>query len=190
MSKAICVFCSSSSAVDGIYNEAAAELGAGLAARRWKLVYGGTDIGLMGVVARAVHAGGGQVIGVIPEVLRDRGIGYMTADEHIVTRDMRERKAVMGDRSDAFLTMPGGFGTLEELAEVITLKQLQYHSKPIVLLNTGGFYDPLISLFEHFYTHKFAKPGNRALYHVAADVDAALSYIEAYQPADIEPKWF
>ncbi len=173
-----------------MYFEAANELGAMLARRKLALVYGGSNIGLMGTVARAVHTHGGCVIGVIPQTIHARGIAYDTADELIVTRDLRERKGVMEARADAFVTLAGGFGTLEEVVEVITLKQLQTHTKPIILLNTGGFYDPLITLFEHFYEQRFAKPDQRQLYYVAPDVSSAFAYLDGYEPPQIENKWF
>jgi cytokinin riboside 5'-monophosphate phosphoribohydrolase len=190
MFKTICVFCSSSDAVDPMYFDAANELGATMAQRGIGLVYGGSNIGLMGTVARAVHQHGGQVIGVIPQTIHARGIAYDTADELIITRDLRERKGVMEARADAFVTLAGGFGTLEEVVEVITLKQLQTHVKPIILLNTGGFYDPLITLFEHFYAQHFAKPDQRQLYYIAPDVGSAFTYLDGYQPPQLESKWF
>jgi len=190
MFKTICVFCSSSDAVDPMYFDAANELGSVLAKRSISLVYGGSNIGLMGAVAKAVHKHGGSVIGVIPQTIHARGIAYDTADELIITRDLRERKGVMEARADAFVTLAGGFGTLEEVVEVITLKQLQTHTKPIILLNTGGFYDPLITLFEHFYVQRFAKPDQRQLYYVAPDVGSAFAYLDGYAPPQIENKWF
>ena len=190
MSKAICVFCSSSDSIAPIYFGVANELGAMLARRGIALVYGGSNIGLMGTVARAVHAHSGCVIGVIPQTIHARGIAYDTADELIVTRDLRSRKATMEARADGFIALPGGFGTLEEVVEVITLKQLQTHDKPIILLNTEGFYDPLIALFEHFYEQRFAKPDQRQLYHFAPDIDSVFAYLDSYEPPQIENKWF
>jgi hypothetical protein len=189
MQQAICVFCSSSDAVAPIFVDAANELGALIAQCGYTLVYGGSNVGLMGVIARAVHAHGGCVIGVIPQTIHARGIAYNTADELIVTRDLRERKAVMEARADAFVALPGGFGTLEEVVEVITLKQLQTHAKPIVLLNTGGFYDPLVALFEHFYEQRFARPDQRQLYHFAPDVNGVFAYLDTYRPPAIESRW-
>lgn len=189
MQKAICVFCSSSESVAPAYFDVAAELGVTLAQRNYALVYGGTNVGLMGTVARAAHAGGGCVIGIVPQTIHARGIAFETADELIITRDLRERKGVMEERADAFIALPGGFGTLEEVVEVITLKQLQTHAKPIILLNTNGFYDPLIALFEHFYEQRFAKPDQRQLYYFAPDVSSAFTYLDTYQPPHIESKW-
>lgn len=189
MPKTICVFCSSVNTVDEAYFSAAAELGKLLALHEWGLVYGGSDVGLMGAVARAVHLHGGTVIGIIPQTIHARGIAYETADELLITRDLRERKAAMEARADAFIALPGGFGTLEEIIEVLTLKQLQTHDKPIIFLNINGFYDPLLTLFEHFYDLKFAKPSSKELYFVAQNVASAIEHIETYQPPVIENKW-
>lgn len=185
----ICVYCSSSDAVDSIYLETARTLGAQMAARGDTLVYGGADLGLMGAVARAVHAGGGRVVGVIPQALQARGIAYAIADEVIITPDLRERKATMEARADAFIALPGGIGTLEELLEVLTLRQLQVHTKPIVLLNTADYYAPLFALFAHLYRERFAKPFEN-LYHVADDVEGIFDYLDAYEPFLAPSKWF
>src|SRR5262249_41788522 len=185
----ICVFCSSSNSIDEVYFDAARELGKAIAERGWGLVYGGSDVGLMGAVARAVHLHQGNVVGVIPQTIHARGIAYETADELLVTRDLRERKAEMERRADAFIAMPGGFGTLEEVVEVLTLKQLQLHTKPIIFLNINGFYDPLVTLFEHYYQQRFAKPDSRQLYYLAPDVTSAAEHIETYQVPVIESKW-
>ena len=190
MSKSICVFCSSSDAVEAAFFDTAAELGAMLAWRGHTLVYGGTDVGLMGALARSAHQNGGKVVGIIPSAIQDKGIAYQSADELIVTRDLRERKALMEARADAFVALPGGFGTLEETLEILTLKQLGLHSKALVLLNSGGFYEPLLGLFEHLYEQRLAKPVYRQLYHVAPDAAGALDYIEAYAPQALPSKWF
>lgn len=138
----------------------------------------------MGAVARAVHRHGGYVFGVIPEALKSReGVAYEYADELIVTQTMAERKGIMFTRANAFLVLPGGFGTLEEFIEVLTLKQLGYHRKPIALVNTNGFYDPLLELFEHFYRERFASEQYRSQYYVAAGPDEALDYIEGWAAA-------
>jgi uncharacterized protein (TIGR00730 family) len=191
MRRTICVFCSSSDAVDSIFFETATEMGALISQRNYDLVYGGAQIGLMGALARAAHQNGGKVIGVIPESLRRvQGIAYEAADELVVARDLRERKAVMEARSDAFVGLPGGFGTLEEILEILTLKQLALHAKPIVLVNTNGFYDPLIQLFERIYQERFAKPDYRQLYHIAPDAARVFPYLEAYRPLPLQSKWF
>ena len=177
----ICVFCSSSSALAQPYYTAATAFGASLAQHGHTLIYGGADVGIMGQVARAVSSSGGYVIGIMPQILEGKRISYAAADKMIITRDLRERKAEMASRADAFVALPGGFGTLEELLEVLTLRQLQEHTKPIVLLNTLDFYLPLIDLFEHFYREHFAHPV-REFYYVAPDVPDIFNYIDHYQP--------
>jgi uncharacterized protein (TIGR00730 family) len=141
MNKVICVFSASSNTVDRVYFDAASRLGREIACRKDQFLFGGGLTGLMGECARAGHRHGGRVIGVIPEALNERGIVYESCDELVVTADMRTRKAAMDARSDAFIALPGGFGTIEEIMEIITLKQLRYHAKPIVILNIGGYYD-------------------------------------------------
>ncbi len=192
MAKSICVFSASSNSVGPAFFALAEEAGAALARRGHVLVYGGTNIGLMGAMARAAQRQGGRVVGVIPAFIAKLGLAYERADELIVTNDMRQRKATMEARSDGFLALPGGFGTLEELLEVITLKQLKQHLKPVVLLNSGGYYDPLATLFEHMYQQGFAKPAYRLMYHFAADIAQALDYFEQYQPTalpELPCKW-
>jgi uncharacterized protein (TIGR00730 family) len=189
MAKAICVFSSSSNSVAGAFFRLAEELGAEIARRGHVLVYGGTNVGLMGAVARAVQRGGGKVVGVIPKFIADRGLAYEAANELIVTVDLRQRKATMEARADAFLALPGGFGTLEEVLEVITLKQLRQHNKPVVFLNPDGYYDPLTLLFEHMYEKRFAKPAYRLMYEFAPDVRSALDYMDQYQPPSLPAKW-
>lgn len=186
----ICVFCSSSDVVEPAYFEAATELGAAMAKRRDVLIYGGSNVGLMGAVARAMHENSGAVVGVIPSFMASRGLAYALADELIVTRTMRERKAQMEDRADAFIALPGGFGTLEEVLEILTLKQLQQHAKPLLFLNTGGFYDPLMALFAHMREHRFTKADSTSLYHFAATVPDAFDYLDHYQAPKIDAKWF
>ncbi|MEL7086994.1 MAG: TIGR00730 family Rossman fold protein, partial [Planctomycetota bacterium] len=146
----VCVYCSSSPRAEPTFGEIGDRIGDEIARRKQTLVYGGGSTGLMGRVARAVHARGGTVVGVIPESMKKIEVAYLDADELIVTQTMRQRKHEMDERADAFLILPGGFGTLEELSEVITHRYLKFHDKPIVLLNTDGFYDHLIALFEHF----------------------------------------
>ena len=131
---AVTVFCGSSDAVEPKYFTAARELGEKLARRGWRLVYGGGSVGLMGALSRAVLAGGGHVTGVIPKALLDLGVGERGVSELIVIDGLRDRKAIMDERGDAFVALPGGLGTLEEVLEVLTLKQLGYHTKPVVVL--------------------------------------------------------
>ena len=176
----ICVYCSSSNDVDRVYFEAARRLGSLLAARGDTLIYGGANVGLMGTLARAVSAGGGKVTGVIPEVLRAKRITYEEADRLIVTRTMHDRKATMARYGDAFIALPGGFGTLEELTEILTQRQLQIHDKPLVLLNVREFYKPLIALFEHFYRERFARRWD-GLFHVAEDAEGVFEHLDPYR---------
>jgi len=173
----VCVYCSSSAAVDPAHVTVARELGAALAARGDVLVWGGATVGLMGEVSRAVRAGGGRTIGVIPETLLAVEIADHAADELVVTPDMLTRKAELARRADAFVALPGGFGTLEELLEQLTGRLLGFHDKPIVLADVDGFWQPLLDLFEHLYRERFARPESRDSYSLArtaADVMAML----------------
>lgn len=173
----VCVYCASSSqAPERFFSEARA-LGAGIAERGWQLVYGGGSIGLMGALAEAVHAAGGRVVGVIPQGLLDREVGYRKSDELIVTTTLRERKQMMDDRASAFIALAGGFGTLEELLEIMTLRQLGYHSKPIIIVNTDGFYDPMLAQFDRLFELRFTAERHRQLYAVVGDAAAALDLI-------------
>ena len=190
ISKSICVYCASSNAVSSDFLDLAAELGASIASEGYTLIYGGGEIGLMGAVAKSVHKNGGQVVGVIPEFLRRPGICYENCDELIVTADMRERKSIMESRADGFIALPGGFGTLEEVLEIITLKQLKQLNKPIVFLNADGFYSGLDDMFEHIYECRIAKPDYRRLYYFANNVADAMSHIEEYQPLTLVNKWY
>jgi uncharacterized protein (TIGR00730 family) len=178
MHQVICVYSSSSETIAATYFAAAAELGREIARRGDSLLFGGGMIGLMGATARAVHQMQGTVIGVIPKALNVKNVVYEYCNELIVTTDMRSRKAVMDHRSDAFIALPGGYGTLEELLEIITLKQLNYHQKPVVIFNTAGFYDQLLAQFERAIDQNFAKPGCRELYYVTDNVAEALAYID------------
>jgi len=188
--KTICVFCSSSDAVDKGYFTATRELGKKMAAEGYDLAYGGGAIGLMGELARTVQAGGRSVYGVIPDSLNLEGICYPDAEELIVTKDLRERKAIMEEKADAFIVLPGGFGTLEEVAEIITLKQLGLNNKPIVFLNTNGYFDTLIAFFETIFKESFAKSEFRGLYFITESVEDALNYIKDYKPFERPQKWF
>jgi uncharacterized protein (TIGR00730 family) len=189
MDKVICVYSSSSNTIDEAYFDAADELGRQLAERGDLFLFGGGTTGLMGACARAVHRSGGRVIGVIPEALNEKGVVYEDCDELLVTRDLRERKGLMDERSDAFIALPGGFGTIEEIMEIITLKQLQYHEKPIVILNTRGFFDALLRQFDAIIDGQFAKPACRELFFVTDSVEKALDYIDSYTPDCTRERW-
>jgi len=174
----ICVYCASSSAVDQEYLRAAQELGRLLGSRGHSLVYGGGRIGLMGELARAVKGAGGRVVGVIPRSMVELGLAYEQADRMVVTEALAERKAYMEQHADAFVALPGGLGTLEELIQVITLKQLGRLSAAIVLLNVAGFYDHLLAHLERICRLRFAGPECRRLYQVVASPSEALEYVE------------
>jgi cytokinin riboside 5'-monophosphate phosphoribohydrolase len=189
MNKVICVFSSSSNTIDQAYYNAASELGSAIASQDDVFLFGGGLTGLMGECARAVHRSGGKVIGVIPEALNEKGIVYESCDELIVTSNMRERKAQMDERSDAFIALPGGFGTIEEVMEIITLKQLRYHNKPIVLLNISGFYDHLLEHIKIIVDQQFAKTACYDLFFVTDNVKHALDYVESYAPEGFEERW-
>jgi uncharacterized protein (TIGR00730 family) len=174
MAPSVCVFCGSQYGADPLYRRVATHLGELLGAARVVLIYGGGHVGLMGAVADAAMAAGGVVIGVIPARLLEREVGHRAITELITTRDMFERKRQMIDRADAFVVLPGGLGTLDELLEVVTLRQLGYHDKPVVLVNLGGYWDPLIALVDQVVRHKFALPGARTLYRVVDTVEQVL----------------
>lgn len=176
-SLSVCVYCAASDTIAPAYNHAADALGRALAAAGHTLVYGGGSVGLMGHVARGVHAGGGRVVGVIPQFMIDKELAYKEADELIITDTMRQRKDRMESLSDAFIAAPGGFGTLEELIEIITGRKLLLHDKPLVLLNVEGFYQPLVALFDHFIAQKFGDPSHRNIWSVADTVDDAMAQL-------------
>jgi uncharacterized protein (TIGR00730 family) len=175
--RSICVFCASSQSVGDVFKNVALELGRELGKRGIDLVYGGASIGLMGCVARGVHEENGKVIGVLPEFFKTKDIEYSEADELIVTQDMRERKAVMDQRSDAFIVLPGGIGTLEEAMEILSMRQLRLTDKPLVFINTQGFYNGLLATFEEMVDLQFAKPNIMNMYKMVADPQSALDYL-------------
>ncbi len=179
--KSICVFASSNPTVDDVFFSAARELGKYMAARKIELIYGGGKNGLMGALAESAKSAGGKVTGIIPEAIHRYGVAYPEADEMIITHNLRERKSRMEERSDAFIALPGGFGTLEELLEIITLKQLCYHQKPVLILNVNAFYDPLELLFHHIYRLKFAHSHFSELYHIAKNTSEAFEYLDNYR---------
>lgn len=187
--RAICVFCASSEAVDEVYKREATDLGRRMGRLGINLVYGGASIGLMGCVARGVHEADGKVVGVLPEFFKTKDIEYGEADELIVTRDMRERKAVMDRRADAFIVLPGGIGTLEEAMEILSMKQLRLTRKPLVFVNTNNFYGGLISHLREMVDLKFAKRETLDLFVTEPDAEGALNYILHYAPPEIPSKW-
>lgn len=184
----ICVYAASSVKLAPEYHAQATRLGQLIGQAGYTLIYGAGDIGLMGAVARAVHVYNGRVIGVVPERLNKPGIVYPETDELIVTETMRERKAWMEERADAFIVLPGGYGTLEEMLEIIVLRQLFYTQKPLVLLNTKGAYDAFITFIDHLVDESFIKQEHRKLFHTVDHPEAALDYIATYTPEPLPPK--
>jgi cytokinin riboside 5'-monophosphate phosphoribohydrolase len=188
--KYICVYCSSSDAVNKEFFDLADKLGKEIAVNNFGLVYGGARIGLMGRLAQSVKENNGKVIGVIPQVLHDKGLSFKEADELIITKDMRERKQVMEDYAHAFIGLPGGFGTLEEILEILTLKQLKFHNKAVIFLNIRSFFDSMLDQFEHIYNENFAKEDYKQLYYFTDNSENALKYIETYEPVILNDKWY
>ena len=186
--KRICVFCGSSVGTDTVYRAATVALARELASRGIGLVYGGASVGLMGVLADSVLAEGGEVIGVLPRAMADREIAHPGLTRLHVVESMHERKALMAELSDAFVALPGGFGTFEEFCEAVTWTQLGLHRKRCGLLNVAGFYDSLLALFDRAVADGFLKPQNRTI--VAADADPAALLDRLVLPAALpEAKW-
>lgn len=177
--RAVCVYCASSEAVAPDHRAVAAELGRALGEQGWGLVYGGGSVGLMGEVARAALAAGVHVIGVIPHLLAEQEVALHEVTELVRTDTMRERKAVMDERSDAFVVLPGGIGTLEELVEIITLKQLGYHARPIVVLDSGGYWDPLLEQLGRMVAEGMATPDLQELWEVTSTVPETVAALRA-----------
>ncbi len=186
----ICVYSSSSNAIDEFYFEEARKLGRLIGEKGHSLINGGANVGLMETVTLSVKMAGGNTVGIIPEKMIHRSLASDHSHEVIVTDDMQSRKARMRDLSDAFIALPGGFGTLEEILEVLTLKQLSYHEKAVVFINTNDFFHDLFSMFERFYREMFAKENYRKLYFIAETSEQAIHYIETYSPGEIVNKWF
>ena len=175
--KNVAVFCASADGADPAYRAHAEELGRTLAARGIGLIYGGAKVGLMQAVADATLAAGGTVIGVIPEVLVDLEVAHQGLTELHVTSTMHTRKALMGERADAFIVLPGGLGTLEELFEVLAWQTLKLHQKPILLLNTLGFYNPMLRFLDHCVDQGMLKQKNRDILLIASTIEEVLSKI-------------
>jgi uncharacterized protein (TIGR00730 family) len=186
----ICVFSSSSNAIKDIYFKEAEKLGTLIARANHTLINGGANVGLMEAVTIAAKKAGAKTIGIIPERLINRSLASENSHEVVVTPDMQERKSKMRELSDAFIALPGGFGTLEEILEVITLRQLAYHTKPIVFINTNNFFDFLFKQFEVTYREMFAKELYRNLYFIAESAEEAMNHIATYTPVEFDSKWF
>ena len=171
VTKSICVYCGSKAGLGQTYLREAEALGGAIARHRMGLVYGGGNVGLMGAVARSALAAGGSVVGVIPRTLEERELAQREVHELIVTDDMHERKAIMARRSDAFLALPGGYGTMEELFEALAWSQLGFHAKPVGLLNTAGYFDPLVRFLDQAVERGFLRPKDRNLLQVEAEAE-------------------
>lgn len=184
----LCVYCGSNLGASPAYAEGARALGAAMAARGIGLVYGAGNVGLMGVIADAVIAGGGRTVGVIPRRLADLGLSHAGLHETIVSETMRERKAAMIDRGDAFVAMPGGIGTLEELSELMTLNQLGYTAKPLGLLDSGGFWRPFLAFLEHVVAEGFLKRAQLEQLAVDEDPGRLLDKLAELR-TEYVPKW-
>ncbi len=186
--KRICVFCGSSAGSQPEYRACAEQLGAELTRRKIGLVYGGGNVGLMGAIADSVLEAGGEALGVIPEHLVTREIGHNRLTKLHIVRSMHERKALMSDLSDAFIALPGGFGTLEEFFEVLTWSQLGLHAKPCGIVNVLGYYTPLLRMLDHAVDERFLKPQNRALVIARETPSELLQTFEDWHPVQVE-KW-
>jgi len=185
----VCVFCGSSPGARPAYAEAAEELAGLLAGEGIGLVYGGGGVGLMGRLADAMLAGGGEAIGVIPSALVAREIGHTGLSELRVVGSMHERKALMAELSDAFVALPGGLGTLEELFEVYTWSQLGLHRKPCALLDVEGYYTDLAGFLAHAVEERFVREEHRAMLIVEREPRALLERLESFEPEGVQPKW-
>jgi uncharacterized protein (TIGR00730 family) len=186
--KRLCVFCGSSAGSRPAYAEAARRLGEALARRGVALVYGGSRIGLMGILADSVLAAGGHAIGVIPQMLVDKEVAHESLPDLRVVGSMHERKALMAELADGFLAMPGGYGTFEEFFEALTWLQLGMHPKPCALLNLEGYYDPLLALLDRAVQDRFLRPSNRELALAGDDIEALLDRMAAFRAPGFD-KW-
>jgi len=189
MPRFICVYCSSSDRLDDKYYGEAARFGRQLVTHGWGLVYGGGNRGAMGVLGRAVKEAGGYVVGIIPEFMKSRELAFAGADELITVGTMRERKQLMEERADGFVTLPGGIGTLEEFVEVMTLRYLNLVHKPMILVNQDGFYDDLLRFFERMTRERFKSPGLHDLFTVAGTIDEVWQHLQNPKPFTADALW-
>ncbi|MBC3869047.1 LOG family protein [Undibacterium oligocarboniphilum] len=186
--KNICVYCGSSPGISPIYADAARQLARTLVSQQLNLVYGGGNVGLMGIIADEVMLCGGHVTGVIPQALMNKEVGHHGLTQLHIVRNMHERKAMMAELSDAFIAMPGGIGTLEELFEIMTWAQLGFHEKPVGLLNPAGFYDGLLQFLNHTQQQGFMRPAHLDLLFASDDPLQLLQHFLTYQPVHVR-KW-
>lgn len=186
--KSVCVYCGSSPGIRPEYGDAARRLGRRLGERGLTLVYGGGNVGLMGILADAAMAAGGEVVGIIPEALMAWEVGHRQVTRLHVVGSMHERKAMMADLSDAFIALPGGIGTMEELFETWTWGQLGYHRKPLALLDVAGYFTKFAAFIDHMVEEGFLKGHHRAFVHVGADADAVLDHLAIHVPPSVDRK--
>ena len=186
--KSICVYCGSNAGSKPVYTERAIALGDRIARDGMRLVYGGGNVGLMGILADTARAAGGEVIGVIPRGLVAKEVAHTELADLRVVESMHERKALMADLSDGFIAMPGGYGTFEEFCEILTWTQLGLQRKPCGILNVEGYYDHLLQMFDHAVAEQFVKPVHREMFIADAKPDALLERLLAYQ-APVVDKW-
>ena len=184
----IAIYCGANGGFDPLYRNAAADLASFLAREGIGLVYGGGNVGLMGTIADAALAAGGEVIGVIPQSLMEKELGHGGVSELHVVRSMHERKQMMVDLSDGFIALPGGFGTLDELFETLTWLQLSFHGKPVGLLNVNGFFDGLLLFLDHMTSQGFLKPEHRDCVLVSSDPAELLAQMRRFRAPDLG-KW-
>lgn len=185
----LCVFCGSNPGSRPIFGELAHELGVSLSRRGIAVVYGGARVGLMGRVADGALSAGGKVIGVLPRFMTQKELAHAGLSELLLVDSMHERKALMAERSEGFIALPGGYGTLEELFEVLTWSQLALHKKPIGLLNVDGFYEPLIAQIDYAVRDGFLRPGHRELLVVDTEVEPLLDRLTRHPAAEPPSKW-
>lgn len=189
--QSVCVYCGSSNRVDESYKQIARDVGTAIGQHNLQLVYGGGAVGLMGLVADSTLSAGGKVIGIIPEHIRAHEVQHKHLTELHVVDSMHTRKDLMVEKSDAFIVLPGGFGTLDEAFEVLTWKQLALHNKPIVIYNADGFWTPLLTLIEHMIETGFAPSSNRSIFRAATTIDELFTALNAPIPRSFGPeeKW-
>jgi uncharacterized protein (TIGR00730 family) len=186
--KSIAVFCGSSSGINPVYEEKAEELGSYLGSNNYNLVYGGGNIGLMGTIANAALAAGSEVTGVLPHFLNKKEVGHVALSKLILVDSMHARKQKIEQLSDAFIAMPGGYGTLEEASEMLTWAQLGLHQKPIGLYNINDFYNPLLSQLDLMVDEGFLKPQNRAMVITGVGPETLVQNLKSYKPVSVL-KW-
>jgi uncharacterized protein (TIGR00730 family) len=189
MAKLLCVYCGSSKNLDSKYYSASEAVGRAMVRNGWGLVYGGGNVGMMGSVARSVKEAGGQVVGVIPDFMRDRELAYDEAHELVTVASMRERKRIMEERATAFLALPGGIGTLEELTEIMTLRYINRIEKPVVIFNQDGYYDDLLRFFERMTRERFKSTGLQSICGVAGRVEEIWPLLDAPGAFEADPIW-